>query len=125
MKHGGRTVSIKRVVHKVKNTLHNLAKLRFYWLPSIPLLWPDMIRFFEAYKPIVITKRVTWQLPNERWFKCYTDGASRGNPGPSSYGFCVRNYVGDVVFTKAEQIGNITNMVAEVRAIMQGPSYCI
>ncbi|XP_075100663.1 uncharacterized protein LOC142176572 [Nicotiana tabacum] len=84
-----------------------------------------MIRFFEAYKLVVITKRITWQLPNERWFKCNTDGASRENPGPISYGFCVRNYVGDVVFAKVEQIGNTTNMVAKARGIMEGPSYYI
>ena len=76
-------------------------------MPNIPLLWPDKIKFFETYKPAVITKRVTWQMPHVRWFKCNTDGASRGNPGPSSYDFCVRYLAGDVVYTKAEQIGQI------------------
>ncbi|XP_070034636.1 uncharacterized protein [Nicotiana tomentosiformis] len=106
MKHEGRTISVKRVVHEVNNTLHQLAKLRFAWLGNIPFLWLDKISFFESYKPVVITKKVTWQFSSERWFKCNTDGASRGNPRPSSYGFCVRNHVGDHVIREGNFVAD-------------------
>lgn len=69
IKHGGKAASTNRVVHEVNNTLHYLSKVRYNWLPNIPLLWPDKIRFFETYKPVVITKRFTWQLPHVKWFK--------------------------------------------------------
>jgi len=88
MKNGG-AVSCNWVIHEVNKTLHYLARVRCPWLSKIPLLWPEMISFFDSYKPYVVTKRVTRQLPYEGWFKCNTDGASRGNPGPISYGFCV------------------------------------
>ncbi|XP_075084894.1 uncharacterized protein LOC142168132 [Nicotiana tabacum] len=84
-----------------------------------------MICYFEAYKPVLLTKRVTWQLPDARWYKSDTDGASKGNPGPSSNGFCVRNEVGDLMYTKADNIGVTTNVVAEAKAILQGLEYCV
>ncbi|OIT02297.1 hypothetical protein A4A49_56551, partial [Nicotiana attenuata] len=110
IKHGGKATSFNRVVHEVYNTLHYLAKVRYNWLQNIPLQWTDKIKFFEAYRPVIITKRVTWQMPDARWFKCNTDGASRGNPGLSFYGFCVRDSTGDVIFAKANQIGVSTNL---------------
>nr|XP_016451963.1 PREDICTED: 14.7 kDa ribonuclease H-like protein [Nicotiana tabacum] len=84
-----------------------------------------MVRYFEGYKPYIVTKRITSQLPYERWYKCNTHGASKGNPGPSSYGFCVRNDTGDVVFVMAEEIGISTNIVAEESAIVEGLLDCV
>lgn len=102
MKHGG-AVSCSRVIHEVNKILYYLARVRYPWQPRIPLLWPQMINFFENYKPYVVTKRVIWQFPYEGWFKCNTDRASRGNPGPSSYGFCIRDHEGNLVFAKAKR----------------------
>ncbi|XP_070032520.1 uncharacterized protein [Nicotiana tomentosiformis] len=39
----------------------------------------DMITYFENYKPVVVTRRVTWQYPYEGWYKCNTDEASKDN----------------------------------------------
>ncbi|XP_070037047.1 uncharacterized protein [Nicotiana tomentosiformis] len=125
MKHEGGAVSFHRVVHDVNKTLHYLARVRYPWLPNIPLLWPDMARFFEEYKPYIVTKRIIWQMPYAGWFKCNIDGASKGNPRPSSYGFRVRNDDGNVVYAKAEEIGWSTNIVAEAKAIVEGLSYCM
>ncbi|XP_019225001.1 PREDICTED: uncharacterized protein LOC109206620 [Nicotiana attenuata] len=123
-KYGG-SVTTHRVIHEVNRTLHYLANVRYAWLPNIPLLWPDMIQYFEGYKPVIITRRITWQLPFQGWYKCNTDGASRGNPGPSSLGFCVRNDEGDLIYARAVDLGETTNVVAEARAIVQGLEYCV
>ncbi|XP_019234078.1 PREDICTED: uncharacterized protein LOC109214596 [Nicotiana attenuata] len=124
IKHGG-TVPCSRVIHEVNKTLYYMAKVRYPWLPRIPLLWPEMIKFFENYKPVVVTKRVTWQFPYEGWFKCNTDGASRGNPGPRSYGFFVRDHEGNLVFAKAREIGEATNIVAEAKVVVEGLVLCV
>lgn len=50
-----------------------------------------MIRYFESYKLYVVSRNITWQLPYEGWFKYNMDEASKVNPRPSSYGFCVRD----------------------------------
>ncbi|XP_070039778.1 uncharacterized protein [Nicotiana tomentosiformis] len=114
----GRTVSTNRVIHEVNKILHYLAMVRYPWLSHILVLWPDTIQFFEAYKPIWIIRKVTWQLPHERWYKCNTDDASKGNPGPSSLGFCARDDAGDLVYARAVDLGVTTNVVAEAKAIL-------
>ncbi|XP_070032084.1 uncharacterized protein [Nicotiana tomentosiformis] len=119
------TISTNRVIHKVNKTLHYLARFRYPWLSHILVMWPDMIKFFEGYKPILITKKVTWQASYEGWYKCNTYGASKGNPGPSSLGFCGRNDAGDLVYARAVDLGVTTNIVAEAKAIVQGLEYCI
>lgn len=118
-------VTCNRVIHEVNKTFHYLSRQRYPWLSSIPLLWPYMIQFFEGYRPYVVTKTITWQLSYEGWFKCNTDGVSRGNPGPRSYGFYVRDHVGDLLYVEASEIGEVTNIVAEAKVIVQGLAYCV
>jgi ribonuclease HI len=48
----------------------------------------------------------------------YTDGASRGNPGPAGIGALILDGDGDVLQEIAEGIGKATNNEAEYRAIL-------
>ncbi len=43
----------------------------------------------------------------------YTDGASRGNPGPSAFGVVVLSKKGETVLELAHKVGKATNNVAE------------
>lgn len=49
----------------------------------------------------------------------YTDGASRGNPGPASYGFTISDDVGKLLYEEGEYIGKSTNNVAEYSAVLE------
>ena len=49
----------------------------------------------------------------------YTDGASRGNPGPASYGFIVLDEKGKLLREEGEYIGQTTNNVAEYTAVLK------
>ncbi|KAH0712259.1 hypothetical protein KY289_008218 [Solanum tuberosum] len=69
-------------------------------------------------------KVVRWIPPPVGWLKCNTDSASRGNPGPSSVAFCVRNHDGNLVGAKGLQIADTSNLVAEAKAICEGLQYC-
>ncbi|XP_016508420.2 uncharacterized protein LOC107826004 [Nicotiana tabacum] len=89
----------------------------------MPFLWPDIITYLEAYKPIIVTKRVAWQFPYNGWYMCNTCGASRDNPSPSATGFCVRDSVGDLVYARAQQLEETTNIVVEAKAIRDGLHY--
>lgn len=73
----GGTVSTSRVIHEVNKTLHYLERVRYPWLSNIPLLWLDMISYLEGYKPILVTRTVTWQAPHVGWFKCNTNGLQK------------------------------------------------
>lgn len=48
----------------------------------------------------------------------YTDGASRGNPGKSSYGFSIQDNQGKVIFEEGKFIGIATNNFAEYSGVL-------
>src|SRR5687768_4843234 len=50
----------------------------------------------------------------------YTDGASRGNPGPASYGAVIYDDTGKVRHKISEAIGITTNNIAEYRGLVAG-----
>ena len=49
-----------------------------------------------------------------------TDGGSRGNPGPSAYGYVLETEDGHVLDARGEAIGTATNNVAEYRGLIAG-----
>lgn len=58
--------------------------------------------------------------PSEETWLVYSDGASRGNPGPASIGSVVIDANGVERHHVSESIGIATNNVAEYRAIIAG-----
>jgi ribonuclease HI len=58
-------------------------------------------------------------------YKIYTDGASRGNPGPSGIGAVIYDDQGKVVHEIAKYIGEVTNNVAEYEALLEVLDYCV
>ena len=48
------------------------------------------------------------------------DGGARGNPGPAAAACVVRGDEGDVLLEDAELLGEVTNNVAEYRALLLG-----
>ena len=52
-------------------------------------------------------------------YRVRTDGASRGNPGPSAIGVSVLDPSGNEIATASESIGIATNNVAEYRALIR------
>lgn len=53
----------------------------------------------------------------------YTDGASRGNPGPAAIGVVAVDDAGDSVGEFSRPIGRATNNTAEYRAVIEGLAY--
>jgi ribonuclease HI len=53
------------------------------------------------------------------------DGASRGNPGPASYGVVLRDPDGKIVLELAKNIGRETNNVAEYFALLAALDYAM
>lgn len=52
-----------------------------------------------------------------------TDGASRGNPGPASYGFVVTDQQGQMIHQEGAYLGINTNNFAEYQAIVHALGY--
>jgi ribonuclease HI len=58
-------------------------------------------------------------VPEGTWV-VYTDGASRGNPGPAAIGAVIIDPGGQPVHRVSQRIGHATNNVAEYRAAIAG-----
>lgn len=54
-------------------------------------------------------------------YRVFTDGGSRGNPGPAAYGVVVTEN-GKIVFETSEYLGVNTNNYAEYRGLIAGIS---
>ena len=50
----------------------------------------------------------------------YTDGGSRGNPGPAAYGFVIQDAKSRTIKEYGEAIGRSTNNIAEYKALVAG-----
>jgi ribonuclease HI len=55
----------------------------------------------------------------------YTDGGSRGNPGPAALGVFIKTTEGQVLAKIGKYIGVTTNNVAEYSAIIEGINWVI
>lgn len=85
----------------------------------------EMTRRLGANKSRLYHYIVRWDAPHEDMIKCSTDGACKGNPGISAYGYCLRNIIGDLLHGAAENIGITTNVEAEMRAIIESIRNCV
>ena len=64
-------------------------------------------------------------MPNLNNLKLYTDGGSRGNPGPAAYGFVVYNPAGIILEKCGNYLGEATNNVAEYEGLISGLEWII
>lgn len=91
---------------------------------NVPYTWKDIVDQLQGFKPKLFYCVVRWKPPDHHWVKCNTDGACRGNPGISSYGFCIRDHCGNLIYAESKNIGVSTNMVAEMSTIREAIKYC-
>ncbi|KAH0669175.1 hypothetical protein KY289_023668 [Solanum tuberosum] len=115
-KHGER-VCYTDLVWQVQDIIKKFMKVTYLWITGWSWTWPSIITKLREYIPKLQFIKVMWKLPNNHRLKCNTDGASRGNPGLSSYGFILRDNRGDLLYAKAQGIGMTTNTESEARAI--------
>ena len=67
----------------------------------------------------VLSQLSLFNSASPRVYTAYCDGASRGNPGPASYGLVLCDPAGVVVKEMGEAIGVTTNQVAEYEALIR------
>ncbi|MCD7459186.1 hypothetical protein HAX54_040255, partial [Datura stramonium] len=79
----------------------------------------------EGYKELERAKLVRWEALSEGWFKCNSDGASRGNPSPASIAFCVRDHRGDLRYASCCRIEEATSLKAETTTMVKGIGYYV
>ncbi|KAH0706212.1 hypothetical protein KY285_010708 [Solanum tuberosum] len=102
-----------------------MMKKNYVWSKVSRNNWKAILRRASTYKQRLYHCIVRCEAPQEGMMKCNTDGASRGNPRSSAYGFCLRNSHGDLIYAAAENRGITTNVEAELRAILEAIKYCV
>nr|XP_016480745.1 PREDICTED: uncharacterized protein LOC107801860 [Nicotiana tabacum] len=120
----GEAVLISRVIYQVSSSLQAIVRVRKPCLINVPHKWKDLLTMLENYTPRMKYDKVIWELPMVGWVKVNTDGASRGNPGRSSIGLCIRNDDGDLVYVLGREINAATNTKAEIVAILEALRIC-
>ncbi|XP_075098931.1 uncharacterized protein LOC142175826 [Nicotiana tabacum] len=123
MKYGD-AVTTSRVIYQVSSNLQSLVKVRKPGMVMVPHKWQDLLAVMENFTPKLKVTKVMWEFPSAGWLKVNTDGASRGNPGRSSIGFCIRNENGDIVKSVGKEIEETTNTIAEAKAMVEALRFC-
>jgi ribonuclease HI len=76
-------------------------------------------RWQDALKVLLEDNSVTKTTEKQRSLKVYTDGGSRGNPGPSASGYVIMNEENEIIEEGGEYLGITTNNQAEYQAVKQ------
>ncbi|XP_049399852.1 uncharacterized protein LOC125863924 [Solanum stenotomum] len=105
--------------------LRKLVRGVYPWIRPEKANWPHLIAKLQNYMLKIYHYNVVWQRPERDKVKYNTDGASKGNPGDSSFGFCIRNHEGNLLYAKAKRIGVATNTKVESMAILEALQYCM
>lgn len=115
----GCSYSIGKIIWEAVETTKKFMQIRFK-VSYNRRSQPEIVENLEKYKPTYKFRIFRWTHPPINWLKCNTDGATKGNPKPSSAAFCIRNSNGDLIIAKGLRIQDTINLVAEARAIREG-----
>lgn len=63
---------------------------------------------------------VNWIKPAKGMVKLNSDGCAKGNPGVGGSGSILRDCNGKMLWAQAAFFGEVTNMIAETKALLQG-----
>ncbi|XP_059310637.1 uncharacterized protein LOC132061989 [Lycium ferocissimum] len=124
LRHEGK-MSNTKLIYQVMHTLISFMKVSKRNFKYAPYNWNSVVESLNRYSQPIKATTVVWRLPDKGWIKVNTDGASRGNPGRSSWGFCVRNERGDILRAQAQELVDSwsTNTQAEAMAILKALKY--
>ncbi|KAH0720337.1 hypothetical protein KY285_005143 [Solanum tuberosum] len=111
------------MVAEIDRNIHRIAIVRYPWPRNVPEKWPCLVRSLEGYKPCIVLRVIYWKAPNAGFYKSNTNGASKGNPGPSVGGFYFRDWKGDFIFVASHFLGVKTILEAEAMALQKGLLY--
>jgi ribonuclease HI len=97
-----------------------LQQFQHYYGPKVTLETPiKLISFTLAKQPVGdIARPSTVHTVKEA--KLYTDGGSRGNPGPSASGYVIMDMNDTILLERGEYLGVTTNNQAEYQALKLG-----
>ena len=86
-------------------------------------------KYFESdgnrYESSAVADDITTNYDSGERFIAYTDGGSRGNPGPSASGYVIMDSHKQILAEGGEYLGITTNNQAEYQAVRKALEMCI
>jgi len=82
-------------------------------------------RDFTSGKPSLFASEPAADSKSSGWTVAFTDGGSRGNPGPSGYGVVLQAEDGATLAELSEFLGMRTNNVAEYSGLLAALEYAV
>ncbi|KAM3217162.1 hypothetical protein P3L10_026605 [Capsicum annuum] len=123
IKHDGST-HLNGMVCQVQQVIKKLIKTTYPWIKLKGWTWEEVVDSMGTYRPKLHFQKVLWKKPDVLQLKCNIDGACRGNPGMSSYGFFIRDDTRNLVYARAKGLGMGTNAEAEAIAVKEALDFC-
>lgn len=111
------------MVFQCQQLIHYLVSVKFPNIP-VPRDWRGMIGCLQNHRPLLLHFPVKWEFPIQGWVKANTNRVCKGNPGPISYAFCLRNGDENPIYAEAGAMGFSTTLEAEAMAILRCLRYC-
>lgn len=111
LRHGGAYQERKNIL-EISETIVKFIKVRFK-MKITGLRLVIIVDELQSYRVSFSFKMVRW-IPSETcWLKRNIDGASKGNLGPRSITFCIRDQNYDIVVAQDSRIKDTTSLVVE------------
>lgn len=104
---------------EIKNT-YNTVELSLSTHESGDVVTEKDREFALEVDALINIEQDTSAVGAPKQVKLYTDGGSRGNPGPSATGYALLDQNNEVIVKKGEYIGITTNNQAEYKALLFG-----
>ncbi|PHT74343.1 hypothetical protein T459_21620 [Capsicum annuum] len=108
----------RKIFWEINDTIIKFVKVRFYFKVT-GREWSKIVDELKSIRIHNSYKLIKWNPPKIGLLKGNTDGASKGNPGPTSIALCIRNHYGDLVVAQGNRIKDITSLEAEAMAILE------
>lgn len=112
------------LVYKIMMTLHQVISIVFPLWKNLPRYWVDSLDLLQDCWPKLYYKIVKWEESGLGWIKCNTNRACKGNTGPATYRFCIRDQNQNLVYTEPWHIREANSLIAEASAIWNTLGYC-
>ncbi|XP_070046428.1 uncharacterized protein [Nicotiana tomentosiformis] len=121
----GKTISFNILIYQISNSIQILLKVRRSGIKGVTTNWHDLHEKLANHVRKLRYIKFMWKLPSVGRIKCNTDGTCRGDNGGASYGFCIRDGIGDLIYAQADAVKETTNNIAETQAILEALRYIV
>lgn len=112
---------------RLKNTwnLVYFDNFLYPWLINIPSSRARVVMFIQDYTSRIGCEVMFRKFPMVGFYKYNLDEEYNGNCDPNPGAFCIRDYLGMLVYDEERRLDDNSNLVAEVLALEMGLEYCI